>query len=88
MKYITLILLVGGLSLVARAEDPKTPGTDNAGRWSRQKANEWYSKQPWPCGFNYIPANAISYTEMWMPYCFKPDFIDKELTLAQQVGFI
>ena len=57
------------------------------GRWSKAKANQWYAKQPWPCGFNYIPANAISYTEMWMPYCFDAKLIDKELALAEGVGF-
>ncbi len=79
--------LVGALSLLARAEEPTKTNTENTGRWSKEKANEWYSKQPWPCGFNYIPANAISYTEMWMPYSFNPKLIDKELALAEGVGF-
>jgi hypothetical protein len=56
-------------------------------RWSQERAWEWYNNQPWPCGFNYVPANAISYTEMWMPYCFDPEVIDKELALAQGIGF-
>ena len=56
-------------------------------RWTEDQANEWYSSQPWPCGFNYVPANAISYTEMWMPYCFDTAFIAKELVLAEDIGF-
>ena len=56
-------------------------------RWSEEKANEWYAKQSWPVGFNYVPANAISYTEMWMPYNFNPELIDKELILAEDIGF-
>ncbi len=56
-------------------------------RWSRDKAWEWFNSQPRPCGFNYIPANAISYTEMWMPYCFDPRLIDRELALAEKAGF-
>lgn len=56
-------------------------------RWSEEKANQWYASQPWPCGFNYIPANAISYTEMWMPYCFNRDTIENELDLAEETGF-
>jgi len=55
--------------------------------WSPEKALNWYREQPWPCGFNYIPANAISYTEMWMDYCFDPAFIDDELILAEEIGF-
>ncbi|MBT8043548.1 MAG: cellulase family glycosylhydrolase, partial [Verrucomicrobiae bacterium] len=60
---------------------------DAADRWSAGKANAWYANQPWPCGFNYIPANTINYTEMWMPYRFDPEFINKELALAEEIGF-
>lgn len=56
-------------------------------RWSREKAWKWFNHQPWPCGFNYVPANAISYTEIWMPYCFDLELIDRELALAEAVGF-
>ena len=56
-------------------------------RWTRDRAWNWFNNQAWPCGFNYIPANAISYTEMWMPYCFDLQLIDKELALAEDVGF-
>ncbi len=60
---------------------------DAAGRWPAAKANQWYDAQPWPCGFNYIPAHAISYTEMWMPYNFDLAKMDKELAVAQEIGF-
>jgi hypothetical protein len=56
-------------------------------RWSRERAWKWYGDQAWPCGFNYIPATAISYTEMFMPYCFDPELIDRELALAENIGF-
>ena len=56
-------------------------------QWSTKRAWAWYEGQPWPCGFNYIPANAISYTEMWMDYAFDPFLIDRELVLAQDIGF-
>ena len=55
-------------------------------RWTRERAWRWYRSQPWPCGFNYVPANAISYTEMWMPYNFEPERIDRELQLAEGIG--
>ena len=57
------------------------------GPWSLEKAWTWYDRQPWPCGFNYVPSNAISYTEMWMEYNFDPTLIDRELALAQSIGF-
>jgi len=56
-------------------------------RWTAEKAKEWYAAQPWPCGFNYVPANAISYTEMFMDYAFDADIIAKELALAKEIGF-
>ena len=56
----------------------------DARRWPAERAWRWYDSQPWPCGFNYVPANAISYTEMWMDYSFDPDLIDRELKLAHQ----
>jgi len=59
---------------------------DNSVRWSAERANQWYAKQPWPCGFNYIPANVISYTEMWMPHAYDGKIIDRELALAQGIG--
>ncbi len=59
----------------------------DAGRWTSERAWKWYQGQPWPCGFNYIPAHSISYTEMWMPYNFDAAKMDRELALAQGDGF-
>ncbi len=59
---------------------------DSTLRWSEQKAWEWYSKQPWLCGFNYIPAYAINYTAMWDKTSFDANAIDKELALAEKTG--
>lgn len=56
-------------------------------RWTTQQAQDWYAKQPWFCGFNYIPSNAINYTAMWDKTSFSPDLIQKELALASQTGF-
>lgn len=56
-------------------------------QWSPQRAWAWYNQQPWPCGFNYIPANAINYTAMWDKTSFSPAVIDRELALASQTGF-
>ena len=81
MKPFLSILLLTFLSISSFSQD------EASSRWSEEKANEWYGSQSWPCGFNYIPANAISYTEMWMPYCFNPEFIDTELALAEDIGF-
>lgn len=34
-------------------------------RWSVEKAHAWGAANPWWCGVNYIPANAVNYTAMW-----------------------
>lgn len=55
-------------------------------RWSAQKANDWYKKQPWLVGSNFIPADAINQLEMWQADSFDPQEIDKELDWAQAIG--
>ena len=54
--------------------------------WSAEKAQDWGKKNPWYCGVNYIPANAINYTAMWDKTSFSPGVIDKELQLMQGIG--
>jgi hypothetical protein len=55
-------------------------------RWSEQKANAWYSQQPWLVGSDYIPATAINELEMWQEATFDPQQIDKELGWAESLG--
>ncbi len=57
-----------------------------SGRWSEQKANDWYAKQPWLVGSNFIPKNAINELEMWQQDTFDPAEIDKELGWAEGMG--
>lgn len=54
--------------------------------WTIEKAGEWGKKNPWYCGMNYIPANAINYTAMWDKTNFSPDVIEKEIKLAKSIG--
>jgi hypothetical protein len=75
------VCLAAGLSIVQPA------AAQPRGRWSTERAWQWYNQQPWLVGFNYIPSNAINYTEMWQKESFDPATIDKELAVAQGVGF-
>src|SRR5262245_36211640 len=78
-KLLVLILIVfNGVAF----NQPATP----SGRWSEKKANEWYAKQPWLVGSNYIPANAINELEMWQAETFDPQTIDRELGWAAGLG--
>jgi len=56
------------------------------GRWSEAKSREWYARQPWLVGANYIPADASNQLEMWQAETFNPELIDRELSLAESVG--
>src|SRR5882724_11504586 len=55
-------------------------------RWPEQKANAWYTKQPWLVGSNYTPKSAINQLEMWQEATFNPEEIDQELTWAESLG--
>jgi len=69
------VLLVSGLA--TRAQQ---------GRWTEKEAADWYAKQPWLVGSNYIPANAINELEMWQAGTFDPKRIDTELGWAEATG--
>ncbi len=55
-------------------------------RWTEKDAADWYAKQPWLVGSNYIPANAINELEMWQADSFDPKRIDLELGWAEAIG--
>lgn len=54
--------------------------------WSTQRANDWYARQGWLVGSNYIPKSAINELEMWQADTFNPAEIDKELGWAESLG--
>ncbi len=56
-------------------------------QWTPEQAWEWYKMQPWLCGLNYIPATCINSMEMWQEETFDLAYMDKELTLAEDIGF-
>lgn len=54
--------------------------------WTKEKANDWYSKQSWMVGANFLPSTAINQLEMWQASSWDPTTIDKELGWAQSIG--
>lgn len=86
MRFITLALTFTLLfTTLASAQSDHTSG--EAPRWSIEKANSWYAKQPWYTGFNYAPGYAINQIEMWQEDTFDPQAIDRELGWAEDIGF-
>jgi hypothetical protein len=55
-------------------------------RWTAQKANDWYAKQAWLVGANFIPSDAINELEMFQAATFNPALNEKELGMAESVG--
>jgi hypothetical protein len=58
-----------------------------AERWSVEKAREWYGRQRWLVGCNFLPSTAVNDVEMWQRETFDPRTIDRELGWAEDLGF-
>ena len=56
-------------------------------RWSLEEINEWYDRQDWLVGVNYIPSNKVNQIDMWQASSFDADIMDKELAMAEELGF-
>src|SRR5581483_9494538 len=54
--------------------------------WTESEANEWYGKQQWLVGANFIPSTAENQLEMWQSETFDPVTMDRELGWAQDLG--
>ena len=69
----------------ACTENAKNATADRA-VWTKEQANNWYKKQPWLVGANFMPSTAINQLEMWQADSFDTLTIDKELALGQSIG--
>ena len=76
-------ILAGATAATFAAEPSQQPRQ----RWPQERAAAWYAKQPWLLGCNYAPAYAINQLEMWQPETFDLAAIDRELALAESLGF-
>lgn len=65
--------------------DPLTLALSD-GQWPKEKANEWYARQAWILGANFIPSTAVNQLEHWQANTFDPQTIDRELGYAQSIG--
>ncbi len=77
MKNILLLLIANFLFL---------SGFSQSNIWPKEKANEWYKKQGWLVGADFLPSTAINQLEMWQAETFDAATIDKELGWAANIG--
>ena len=80
MRKVSLICIAVVLLLAGCTVTP-------AEKWSEEEANEWYAAQPWPVGCVYMPSYAGTPVEIWGKDYFQPDVVDRELGLAENLGF-
>lgn len=71
------------LTLTAATACQTKPGE----RWSVEKAQAWYAAQPWPVGCVYMPSYGGTPVEIWGKEYFNPEVVDRELGLAEGLGF-
>ena len=83
MKYI---LLISVLMVIKSCSNNIKNTQTQFGRWTEEKAWEWYDKQPWLVGTNFINSSAINQLEFWQEETFDPELIDKELELSANIG--
>lgn len=84
-KILWLIgLAVGVLGAPASARAAQFDAPSQ--RWTVEHANNWYSRQPWLVGANFIPSDAINELEMFQADTFNPVLNDKELGMAESIG--
>ena len=59
------------------------------GPWTKEQAWEWYARQPWMRGCNYMPASCANRVDQWQEMGCEERFaeMERELKLAQSIGF-
>ncbi len=57
------------------------------GRWTPERAKQWYDQHPWLVGCNFIPSTASNELEMWQAETFDLATIERELEWAEDLGF-
>jgi hypothetical protein len=84
LRFRTVAFLAG--IVFAQSTWAVQTGLAQTERWTEKRASDWYAKQPWLVGANYIPSDAINQMEMFQARTFNPSLNDKELGLAESAG--
>jgi Glycosyl hydrolases family 2, TIM barrel domain. len=79
VKKPLLVLLTSCCFLVLTAQNFRPV-------WSKAQANQWYARQGWLRGCDFIPSTAVNQLEMWQAESFDTATISRELGYAQSIG--
>lgn len=87
MKFLRLsTLLLISCILLQQCNVSKLPANQERPIWTQQQANDWYARQPWLIGSNFLPSTAINQLEMWQAETFDTATINRELGWAKSLG--
>ena len=94
MKFRLIVLSALFFNLSFQQCKPKeekrtdTEAVAEAGRdiWTKEQANDWYAKQGWLVGCDFVPSTAINQLEMWQAATFDTATINRELGWAASLG--
>jgi hypothetical protein len=75
------------LVLLALLGTPSMTWSAAADPWPAEKANDWYARQPWLVGCNFLPSTAVNDVEMWQAESYDAATIERELGWARDLGF-
>lgn len=82
-----LFLLLLATAVSCRQEKKQTNSSRHYVRWTVEEISEWYGRQGWLVGFNYIPSNKVNQLDMWQVESYDHAIIEKELTMGEELGF-
>jgi hypothetical protein len=54
--------------------------------WTKEAAIQWYARQGWLRGCDFIPSTAVNQLEMWQAETFDTATISRELGYARSIG--
>ncbi len=87
-KLAIVVLVVFGIACMDKKKEgnKKVESREITMQWSKEKAWEWYDKQPWLVGANFNPSTSINQLEFWQSATFDPKTIDRELGWSADLG--
>ena len=86
---LSTLLISMGFQQCKPKEEKKADNEEVAdvrGTWTKEQANDWYAKQGWLVGCDFVPSTAINQLEMWQAATFDTATINRELGWAASLG--
>jgi hypothetical protein len=84
-----LVAALAGCATTSVGTNAQTPATRGIARaiWTQSHARAWADSTGWLVGSNFAPSTAVNQLEMWQASTFDPQTVDRELGLAEGLGF-